>query len=107
MKMAHLKNMKKGWFIGDFEPSLFQTKAFEVAVKEYNARDYEECHFHKIATEFTVVIRGKVQMNGIQYQAGDIIIIEPNEVADFNCLEDGTVTVVVKIPSETGDKYLK
>ena len=29
--------------------------------------DYEAKHFHKIATELTVIISGRVRMNGIEY----------------------------------------
>ncbi len=106
MKIDNLKNMVKGWFIGNFEPSLLKTNDCEVAVKEYKKGDYEGKHYHKIATEFTVIISGKVRMNGIEYKAGDIIVMEPNEITDFECLEDGTKNVVVKIPGANNDKYL-
>lgn len=106
MKINHLKNMVRGWFIGNFEPSLYKTENCEIAVKEYNAGDYEEAHYHKIATEFTVIISGKVLMNGIEYHAGDIIEISPLEITNFKCLENGTINVVVKIPSVKNDKYI-
>jgi hypothetical protein len=44
-------------------------------------------------------------MNGVEYQAGDIIVIEPGNATDFVVLED-TVTVVVKVPGAQNDKYL-
>lgn len=106
MKVNNLNNMIKGWFIGNFEPSLLKTNDCEVAVKEYKKGDYEGKHYHKIATEFTCIITGKVKMNGIEYSAGDIIVMEPNEVTDFECLEDGTKNVVVKIPGANNDKYI-
>ena len=106
MKTNNLQNMIKGWFIGNFEPSLLKTNACEVAVKEYKKGDYEGKHYHKIATEFTVIISGRVKMNGIEYKEGDIIVMEPNEATDFECLEDGTKNVVVKIPGANNDKYI-
>lgn len=106
MKTANLQDMIKGWFIGNFEPSLLKTNDVEVAVKKYARGDYEESHYHKIATEFTVIISGKVRMNGVEYSAGDIIVMEPNESTDFECLEDGTVNIVVKIPGASNDKYV-
>lgn len=106
MKTNNLKNMIKGWFIGNFEPSLLKTNDCEVAVKEYKKGDYEAKHYHKIATEFTIIINGRVKMNGIEYKAGDIIVMEPNEATDFECLEDGTKNVVVKIPGANNDKYI-
>ena len=107
MKVAKLDDMFKGWFIGNFEPSLCKTNDVEVAVKKYNKGDYEKKHYHKIATEYTLIISGRLRMNNREYQVGDIIIIEPNESTDFECLEDDTINVVVKLPGANNDKYLK
>ena len=105
MKIAKLEDMVKGWFVGNFEPTLIKTNDVEVAVKEYKKGDYEEKHYHKIATEITVIVSGKVQMNGNIYNKGDIIVIEPNESTDFKALED-TICTVVKYPGANNDKYL-
>ena len=107
MKTSNLKNMIKGWFIGNFEPTLYKTNDCEVAVKYYKKGDKESSHYHKIATEFTCIISGKVKMNGIEYKAGDIVVMEPGDITDFECLEDNTTNVVVKIPGANNDKYLK
>jgi quercetin dioxygenase-like cupin family protein len=105
MKIGKLQDMKGGWFIGNFEPSLLKTNDCEVAVKSYKKGDYEEPHYHKIATEYTAIITGRVKMNGVEYCAGDIIVMEPDEDTDFESLEDGTANVVVKIPGANNDKY--
>ena len=107
MKLANLDNMVKGWFIGNFEPTLFKTDQFEISCKFYKKGDYETSHSHKIATEYTMIAQGLVEMNGVQYKKDDIIIIEPSEYTDFNVLEDNTITIVVKIPCVKNDKYLK
>lgn len=104
MDSYNIDNMFKGWFIGDFEPSLCKTQDVEVGVKEYKSGEYEPHHYHKIATEFTVIIDGKVEMNGKSYSTGDIIKIMPNEVTDFKAITN-TKTVVVKIPGAKNDKY--
>lgn len=100
-----LEEMTKGWFIGNFEPSLFKTNDVEVGVKNYKAGDYEDSHHHKIATEFTVILSGSVEMNGEQFHSGDIIKIEPNVSTNFKALTD-TSTVVVKVPGASNDKYV-
>lgn len=105
MQIDRLNNFTKGWFIGDFEPSLFPNKDFEVAVKYYKAGDRESAHHHKIATEYTVIVKGKAVMNGKEINEGEIVTIAANEITDFNVLED-TITVVVKLPSIKDDKYL-
>lgn len=104
MKEVKLEDMCKGWFIGNFEPSLYKTNDVEVAVKVYKAGDYDAAHYHKIATEFTAVISGRVRMGSTEYTAGDIIMIEPGEITDFTALTD-VVNVVVKIPGANDDKY--
>jgi quercetin dioxygenase-like cupin family protein len=105
MKVSHLQEMVKGWFVGDFEPTLYRTRAVEVGMKRYRAGDAEAAHFHKIATEITVVTEGEVEMNGQRYIAGDIIVMEPGEITDFRALTDAA-TAVVKIPGAVNDKYL-
>lgn len=107
MKVNKLNEMKLGWFVGNFEPSLYKTEDVEVAIKKYNKGDYEESHYHKIATEITTIVCGKVKMNGTEYSGGDIITIPPNESTDFMVLEDDTITTVVKIPGAKNDKYMK
>lgn len=105
MRVHKLEEMKGGWFIGLFEPSLLATKNFEVAVKKYKAGDKEKKHFHKEAIEFTVILNGTVKMNEVEYFDGDIIEIKKNEATDFEAISDVT-TVVVKTPSIANDKYI-
>ncbi|TKX28192.1 hypothetical protein CQA38_08600 [Campylobacter sp. MIT 12-5580] len=105
MKNYKLDEMIRGWFVGNFEPSIFKTNDVEVGVKEYKKGDAEEKHHHKIAIEITVIISGKVKMNDMEYSKGDIVVIYPGEATDFEALED-TISVVVKLPGANNDKYL-
>jgi len=105
MKLNKLNEMFKGWIVGNFEPTLYKTDDVEVAVKEYKAGDRDEKHYHKIATEITVIVSGHVLMNGLTYSSGDIITIEPGEATDFEALSDAKTTVI-KIPCVQDDKYL-
>lgn len=105
MYTAKLNDMTKGWFVGNFEPSLYKTGDVEAAVKFYKAGEAEAAHTHKIATEITVVVSGVVRMNGAEYGAGDIIVMEPGDVTDFYAVTDA-VNTVVKLPGASNDKYL-
>jgi hypothetical protein len=105
MIINSLKNMVRGWLIGDFSPSVVKTKDFEVAVKRYQSNDYESRHVHNKATEITVVVSGLVRMNGEDFGPDSIIMLNPGESSDFLAVEDA-VTVCVKFPSVTGDKFL-
>ena len=104
MNKFNLNDMIGGWFIGNFEPSLLKTNDVEVAVKKYNAGDYDSIHYHKIATEYTVIVSGQVEMLGKIYNQNDMLIISPLESTDFRAMTD-TITVVVKIPGASNDKY--
>ena len=105
MKQAKLKDMIRGWFVGNFEPSLYKTNDVEVAIQSYPAGAFEAAHYHKIATEITVVQSGTVKMFDKVWDTGDIIVVEPCEVTSFEALTDA-VTVVVKLPGANNDKYL-
>jgi quercetin dioxygenase-like cupin family protein len=105
MDHAQLKDMVKGWFVGGFSPTALQTDACEVAVKTYKAGDYEGRHYHKVATEVTLVLSGRVRMMGREWGVGDIIVLAPGEATDFEALTDAR-NVVVKVPGARDDKYL-
>ena len=89
--------MIRGWFVGDFTPSVIQTKDFEVGIKYYKKGDYEECHTHKIATEITVIVTGSVRMRGKEYKQGDIIVMK--QISIMTPALSDCITAVVKTPS--------
>jgi hypothetical protein len=104
MKIDRLEEMTGGWFVGDFDPAVLRTKAAEVSCKHYKAGDKERKHVHRIATEVTLVVVGKVRMNDRTLVTGEMVTLAPGEASDFEALEDST-TVCVKTPSAIGDKY--
>ena len=58
-----------------------------------------------MATEITLIASGRARMNGRVLGPGDILVLQPGDAADFEALEP-TISVVVKLPSVPGDKYL-
>ena len=105
MDKFRFENMWRGWFVGDFEPSAFKTKKFEVGFGIHKKGDKWHKHYHKIATEITLIVKGKVKVNDEIFSKGDIFIIKPNEISDPLFLED-TEYVVVKTISDINDKYI-
>lgn len=105
MKKYRLDEMTNGWFVGDFEPSIIKTKSCEVAIKTYKKGHLEKKHFHKESYEITCIIKGVARINSEKYHAGDLILIDPYEKAEFEALEN-VITVVFKSKSIKGDKYL-
>jgi hypothetical protein len=105
MEVTNLKDMVKGWFVGAFSPTAYSTTEVEVGFKSYTKGDKEARHFHRIATEITLIHKGHVRMNGQEFRDGDIIVLQPMESCDFEVIEN-TETVVVKVPGAQNDKYL-
>lgn len=104
MIKRNINDFWRGWFIGDFEPSLLKTKDFEVAVLTHTKGEHWPAHYHAVATEYNLLLSGRMIICGQTIEAGDIFVLEPNEVADPEFLEDCKV-VCIKTPSVKGDKY--
>lgn len=96
--------MFRGWFIGSFEPSILKTNDFEVGVVTHKKNEHWEEHYHKISTEYNVLLKGEMTINGIRLTEGDIFAIEPNESALPVFIEDCSI-LCIKVPSVIGDKY--
>jgi quercetin dioxygenase-like cupin family protein len=104
-KSLHLEDMVKGWFVGAFTPTALSTDACEVSVREQKIGDYEAPHYHKIATEVTVIVSGHARIAGTEYRAGDIVVIKPGEVGSLDEVYADGVFVIVKVPGVLNDKY--
>ena len=96
--------MHNGWFIGNFEPSVFKNKQFEVAHHNHPAGYVTPKHTHKLAMELTYILKGKLDIRGQMLSAGQMFLYEPYEVADAIVVEDVEL-IVVKWPSVPSDKY--
>lgn len=105
MKKYYLKEMKKGWFIGNFEPSVFRTTLFEAGYKIHRKNQYWPAHYQQLAIEINLVIDGKVKINNDVFTKGDIFLVEPREVVKPEFLTRCKI-VVIKIPSLPQDKVI-
>ncbi len=97
--------MKKGWFIGDFDPSVYRTSKFEVGFHRYSKGCKTIDHFHEKSTEINVVISGRMIVNGEVAKKDDIFIFDPNVVSRTEFLED-TELIVVRTASVPNDKVV-
>jgi quercetin dioxygenase-like cupin family protein len=105
MIIKKLTEYFRGWVIGDFEPSILRTKEFEIGILTHKKDEHWPKHYHKIATEYNILVSGKMILSDSCLNSGDIFIINPNEVSEPIFVEDCTI-VCIKIPSVPGDKYL-
>ena len=89
----------------NFLPRRWRLKPQRLESNLYVAGEKEDRHYHKVATEVTLILSGRVRMNGTEHGSGEIVVIEPMESTDFEALED-TTTVMVKVPGALNDKYM-
>lgn len=104
MEIRRIEDFTRGWIIGNFDPSLLKTDRFEVGLLQHKAGEVWPKHYHKIGTEYNVLVNGKMIIQDRELNSGDVFVFTPGEIADPIFLEDCTV-LVVKIPSIPGDKY--
>lgn len=104
MKTYRLENFKRGWFIGNFDPSIYKTDQFEVAIITHHKEENWPAHYHKVGTEYNILLEGKMMVGGKEINPWDIFVFEPGEIADPVFLENCKV-LCVKVPSLPGDKY--
>ena len=104
MKQATIKNFKAGWFVGDFDPSIFKNPFFEVAHHKHTKGQETFPHYHKVTNELNYIVRGELIASGKHLKAGDMWIYEPNEVSNVEFLSDVDL-IIVRWPSIPSDKY--
>jgi hypothetical protein len=105
MQIYKLNDMKDGWFIGNFLPSALKTKDFEVCYKKHSKNEFWDKHYHEKIHEVNLLVKGKMLINDIELNEGDIFVIEPYYVSKPTFLEDCEL-VIVKTPSITDDKII-
>ena len=105
MKIYSTESFVGGWWLGNFEPSVFKTDQFEVCYKTHAAGEKWDAHYHALGTEFNYLIRGEMCINDMEFEAPVVFVIEPGEVADPTFITDVEL-IIVKIPSVPGDKYI-
>jgi quercetin dioxygenase-like cupin family protein len=105
MQINRIEDFEKGWFVGNFSPSILNSRDFEIAVKWFKAGEKEPLHKQLVATEITVVIEGEIRLGEKNFVKGDLITIPPGEFAAFESITDSAL-VCVKTPSLPDDKVL-
>lgn len=100
-----LDTMYRGWFIGNFEPSAYKTKDFEVGYLLHKKGEVWDVHYHKHMKEVNLIVKGKMILNDTELNENDIFVIDKEEIACPIFLEDCHI-LVVKIPSVPGDKII-
>lgn len=104
MLISNINKYKKGWFVGNFFPSIYRNDEFEVAHHKHKIGEPTFPHFHKLTTELNYIIKGQLKVSGKILKEGDMWIYEPNEISDVEFLTD-TELIIIRWPSIPSDKY--
>lgn len=104
MRIFNGNSMIGGWFVGDFDSSVYKTKLFEVCYKIHEKGEVWPTHYHK-GVEINYLMHGRMTINNVELNAGDIFIIDPGEIAAPEFLDKCEI-IVVKAPSNPEDKYI-
>jgi dTDP-glucose pyrophosphorylase len=104
IQFRNLSDMTRGWLIGDFEPCILKRKDFEIAIMDHKKGELSLSHVHKVATEYNVLLSGKMTINNIAIETNIIFIIPNNLLTKAVFLEDSRV-LCIKTPSLPSDKY--
>ena len=59
MKIFDPSIMVKGWYTGDFEPTAYKTKDFEVGILTHKAGEFWPTHYHNECDEINYLLDGE------------------------------------------------
>lgn len=104
MIVDRMDRMIRGWFIGNFEPTILKTPDFEVGYLRHAKGEQWDAHYHVHSIEYNYLIRGSMIIQGKLLKAGDLFVLDKGEVADPEFLEDCEL-ICVKVPSIPSDKH--
>jgi len=98
-----LDSMKRGWLVGNFEPSILKTDLFEVGYMRHKKDEYSSPHLHNEVNEYNVLIKGKIKINNEIFEEGNIFLIPKRMLTHAIFIEDCEV-LCIKVPSVPSDK---
>ena len=106
VEIFQLENFVKGWFIGDFEPSILKNSGVELAVMHKTKGDVvNDFHYHENCIEINVLIKGKLNINNKLIQENEIFVFNKYVPSIYEFLEDCTFVVFKNKPSNS-DKVI-
>lgn len=112
MLLNNIDNFTRGWIVGEFSPAILQSN-IEVGIHSYTEGTIHERHYHKNCSEINICTDGVCNFHfisndiyhTIEMIKGDILVIEPYEVSQFEAVSDCSLTVI-KTNSDKHDKYI-
>ena len=105
VKMYKLEDMFRGWFVGDFEPSVMKNTGFEVGYLLHKKGEKWQTHYHNNLIEVNLLVEGKMILNDLEINKNEIFVIDKKVLACPIFLEDCYI-ICIKVPHMVGDKVI-
>jgi len=105
MIISNIDQFKMGWFVGNFEPTIYKNINFEVGHHNYKKGFASKPHTHRVSYEINYIVNGELIASGKHLKKGDMWVYEPNEISDVVFLKD-TDLIIIKYPSLPEDKVI-
>lgn len=105
MEILDVNNIVRGWFVGNFDNTLYKTDACEVAYKYHFSGEDWPAHFHEHSDEINYLVTGQMEINGQKMEAPCVFIIRKGEVAKPRFITAVTL-IVVRVPGIPHDKIV-
>ena len=86
MKSFKMKNMKKGYFVGDFSPAVLENNAVELACKGASKYTLDAAYYRKEDTTVILIMSGRLDVDGKIYKYGDVLLFEPGDIINLFAL---------------------
>jgi dTDP-glucose pyrophosphorylase len=103
-KIWNIHDFTRGWFIGDFLPSIIKTKNYEIALLTHLKDEQWDYHYHEKSDEINFLINGKMRINDRIITERQVFYIPKKQIACPQFLENCKI-LCIKFPSVIGDKY--
>ena len=103
---TNLGKFVRGWFVGNFHPTLLRTSDFEVGINIHKKTvDSYDFHYHEEVEEFNILIWGNMILNNVNITQGQYFNVKPRQITCSIYTED-TMILCVKSISSPKDKFL-
>ncbi|SCY71446.1 WavE lipopolysaccharide synthesis family protein [Butyrivibrio sp. INlla14] len=102
MKQICLREMKKGYFIGDFEPNILRSKDVEICIRGASKYTLDAAYYRRNDKRVIYINQGKIDIDGRIFGKGDAIMFEPGEVINIFALTNVEM-IAMNFPGTKGD----
>lgn len=89
-----LTDMKKQYFIGDFEPNVVRSEHVEVSLKTASIFTLDAAYYREQDTTVIYIVCGCILVNNTKYGDDDILTFLPGEIINLFALEESKLIVM-------------